>query len=191
MNLFLSDGKRVETIEELDEFYNYVNSIITEIRYQMDSNGDPNIIIRKTVELHNAYGAQATFEDLRGAMQEHLNKILMQRDFIDEYQEEFSKLDIQVENALNESYRLARMLSNFEREVKEVMIERSIYNKEKNLINFLRIAGAVLIISGSLLWYYKLQRHIDERYSRSQSKKYKKETKNHFFYDKLKRLRIK
>ena len=185
MNLFFPDGKQVETYHEIPDFNYYIGNLLREINDHIDNNSDSNLIFEKLFELQNAYGVQEDFEGLLSASNEHTDRLIRLKEFMEDNLEELLNLQDRIQSAKNENNRLSKMFRDFEYELKKITIEYNIYSRERNLINFFRITGAVLIISGGLLWYFKIQRHIDKRYSKSQSKKYKRKTGIHFLIRKI------
>jgi hypothetical protein len=90
--------------------------------------------------------------------------------YLDEKDNEFIILENKLKDIKIENNKLYQENKEIEYEYNKILIEEKYYTQEKMINDSLRILGIIIIITGAILWYFKIQRYHDNMYKRNQRK---------------------
>jgi len=166
LNLFSLDGSRVENINQFQFINIYMSNLLREIIDNIDNDIFLEIYEKNLKELQIIIGEHVNIENIIEEI-ERINEIF--NDILKIYNESKNNL-VNIKSRLDNSNEIQKMFMNehyeLEIEIKKYLALRQIYDHENIFNNILRIIGGLMIVSGVILWYIKIQRFIDNEYKR-------------------------
>jgi len=74
------------------------------------------------------------------------------------------QLNLKIDYERNKPSKISIEIKSLKSELDRIEIEYRLYSTEKLIYDFSRIIGILLVIFGSVLWYLKIQRYVDNIY---------------------------
>jgi hypothetical protein len=171
MNYFFPDGEQVLTIYDLKEFIKIAKNLIDEIIDDDNKGININLINNKLQILIKMFGnadkdenvlknVNYIFQKLNdtNAIINNINNFVLQKT------DELNTIKLKIDYERSESTKISIEIKNLFSELDRIEIEYRLYSTEKLIYDFSRIIGILLVISGSVLWYFKIQRYVDNIY---------------------------
>jgi hypothetical protein len=171
MNYFFPDGKQVLTIYDLEKFIETTKNLMDEIIDDIKKGININLIKNKLHILFTIFGNTDKDEE----MLQNVNRIFQKLNdtnniienidnFLLQKEDELNTIKLKIDSEENESNIISIEINNLLSELDRIEIEYRLYSTEKLIYDFSRIIGILLVIFGSVLWYFKIQRYVDNIY---------------------------
>jgi len=174
MNLYLPNGKQVETIEEFDIFIIEFDKVVSDFKNAFENKANIQEVERLKNNIHFLFGTTGDTNDFLNYLSEEKKRLDEMIKFLDESREELRPLVEKILEVKIEQNKLSQDYKDMSYELKKIELEGKFYKQEKTINDLLRIIGGVMTVAGVFLWYFKIQRYHDDMYKKSNRKMIKK-----------------
>jgi len=170
-NLYLPNGKQVETIEELNIYLDESEMLLNKLENALENKANIQELSRLLKDIQHFFGSTGDIEDFENYLLKEQKRIAEMDEYIKKSEEELLVLEKRSQELKEELKKINQENIDMYYEIEKIELEGRFYKHEKNINDFLRIIGGLMIISGVFLWYIKIQRYHDNNYKIYQRKK--------------------
>jgi ribosomal protein L30E len=181
MNIYRLDGTQIVSYAELSDFSRAVHEITSiDISSITDQQEIINILYQviAIVGIPKEVDIMDIIDYLDNAKVNFEYRLAEADKILYEFQEEIARSEIEYKNLELESLNLIQESENLINELHKIALNKKIYKNEMMLISCFRVIGGLLIISGFILWYVRIQRYADNVY-KNRLPKYKRRIKKY------------
>jgi len=173
LNLFNLDGSKIETLDQFHFITNYLIKILSELNNYSDYIIDKVTFEKNIIDLNIITGDFVEYKNISEII------IKMEKVFekIFSSYAEANSVFSEINDKLDRSNEVLSIIKNrhieIAFEIEKYHLLKKLYDRENIYNNILKTVGIIMLVSGIILWYIRIQKYIDSEYKKS-----KKNSKN-------------